>query len=124
MQRIYSIKEKYNILPNEKGELCIYYMGCVNPIAKVLKEYECKDLLDRIEDEDLEDQLDDLSNEISDKENEIESLQGEIEDLQSEIDEYQSGIERMKRYAQEHNEGQMTDEMFMQGVRDTLAEFE
>lgn len=117
MQRIYSIKEKYNILPNEKGELCIYYMGCVNPIAKVLKEYECKDLLDRIEDEDLEDQLDDLSNEISDKEN-------EIEDLQSEIDEYQSGIERMKRYAQEHNEGQMTDEMFMQGVRDALAEFE
>lgn len=124
MQRIYSIKEKYNILPNEKGELCIYYMGCVNPIAKVLKEYECKDLLDRIEDENLEDQLDDLSNEISDKENEIESLQGEIEDLQSEIDEYQSGIERMKRYAQEHNERQMTDEMFMQGVRDTLAEFE
>lgn len=117
MQRIYSIKEKYSILPNEKGELCIYYMGCVNPIAKVLKEYECKDLIDRIEDEDLEDRIDDLNDEISDKEN-------EIEDLQSEIDEYQSGIECMKRYVQEHNEEQMTDEQFIQGIRDRLEEFE
>lgn len=117
MYRINSIKDRYSVLPDSKGELCIYYTGCVNPIAKVMEEYECKDLLDRIKDEDLEDQVDDLSNEISDKEN-------EIEDLQSEIDEYQSGIERMKRYAQKHNEEQMTDEMFMQGIRDVLAEFE
>lgn len=81
-------KDYFKLAYDSEGNMNIYSKRYIEPIAKVSNEWECKDLIESISNEDVDETISELEDSLLEKEN-------KIEDLEEEIKEYASVLRRI-----------------------------